>query len=92
MLGLCVRTVNNFEPLNIFTKKLQHRYLIRAFLTSIWLPKANFEPLSKRDSLVHTMLITAFLRFRPEGHREPRNEVGSLSLTEHLAGFESGTF
>ena len=38
------------------------------------------------------MLITAFLHIRPEGHREPRNEVGSLSPAEHLVGFEWGTF
>ena len=29
---------------------------------------------------------------RPEGHREPRSEVGSLSQAERLAGFEPGTF
>ena len=40
----------------------------------------------------HPMLITAFLPIRPEGHREPRNEVGSLSPAEHLVGFEPGTF
>ena len=38
------------------------------------------------------MLITAFVHVRPEGHREPRNEVGSLSPAERLAGFEPGTF
>ena len=39
------------------------------------------------------MLINAFfLHFRPEGHREPRNEVGSLSLAERLVGFKPGTF
>ena len=38
------------------------------------------------------MLITAYVRIRPEGHREPRNEVGSLSPAERLAGFEPGTF
>ena len=32
------------------------------------------------------------LHFRPEGHREPRNEVGSLSPAEHLVGFEPGAF
>ena len=43
------------------------------------------------DSLTHPMLITAFfLHFRPEGHREPRNEVGYLSLAERLVGFEPG--
>ena len=44
------------------------------------------------DSLTHPMLITAFLHIRPEAHREPRSEVGSLSLAERLAGFEPGTF
>ena len=51
-------------------------------------------PLShyRGNSLTHPMLITAFLHFRPEGHREPCSEVGSLSPVEHLAGFEPGTF
>ena len=44
------------------------------------------------DSLTHPMLITAFVHVRPEGHREPRSEVGSLSPAERLAGFEPGTF
>ena len=43
------------------------------------------------SSLTHTMLITAFLHIRLEGHPEPRNEVGSLSPVEHLVGFEPGT-
>ena len=43
------------------------------------------------DSLTHPMLITAFVHVRPEGHREPRSEVGSLSPAERLAGFELGT-
>ena len=38
------------------------------------------------------MLITAFLHFRPEGHREPRNEFGSLRPAERLVGFERETF
>ena len=33
-------------------------------------------------SLTHPMLITAFLPIRPEGHREPHNEVGCLSPAE----------
>ena len=44
------------------------------------------------DSLTHPMLINAFLHIRPEGHREPRSEVGSLSPAERLVGFEPGTF
>ena len=47
---------------------------------------------SQGDSLTNLMLITAFVHIRPEGHWEPRNKVGSLSLAEHLAGFEPGAF
>ena len=38
------------------------------------------------------MLITAFLQFRPEGHRELRREAGSLRWVECLVEFEPGTF
>ena len=34
------------------------------------------------------MLITAFVQFQPKGHREPCNEVGSLSPAEQLVEFE----
>ena len=44
------------------------------------------------DSLTYPMLITAFYMFKHEGHREPHNEVGSLSPTECLVGFELGIF
>ena len=47
---------------------------------------------SQGDSLTNLMLITTFVQVRPEGHREPRNKVGALSLAEHLVGFELGTF
>ena len=40
-----------------------------------------------------TMLITAFgYWFQLEGHREPRKEVGSQILDEHLVNFELGSF
>ena len=48
-----------------------------SFLTSVWLPTLGHFP---GDSLTHPMLITAFLQFRHEGHRQPRNEVGPLDL------------
>ena len=47
---------------------------------------------SQGGSLTNLMVNTAFVHVRPEGHREHRNEVGSLSPAERLAGFESGTF
>ena len=43
-------------------------------------------------SLTHPMLITCVLHIWPEGRREPRSGVGSLSPAERLAGFEPGTF
>ena len=47
---------------------------------------------SQGDTLTNPMLITAFVQVRPESHREPRNEVGSLSTAERLVGFDPGTF
>ena len=44
------------------------------------------------SSLINLMLITAFVQFRPEGHREPHNEIGPFSLAERLVGFELETF
>ena len=44
------------------------------------------------DSLTDPMLITVFVHVRPEGHREPRNDVGALSPTERLVDFEPGIF
>ena len=43
-------------------------------------------------SLTRPMLITCILHIRPEGHREPHNEAGSISPTERLVGFEPGIF
>ena len=42
---------------------------------------------SQGGTLTNPMLITAFVQVQPEGHQEPRNEVGSLGPVEHLAGY-----
>ena len=47
---------------------------------------------SPGDSLTNPMLITAFLQFRSEGHREPRNEAGFPRPAKQLVEFEPGTF
>ena len=52
-------------------------------------PTAKFGSLSRGQP--HPMLITAFWRFWPEGHREPCNEIGSITLAEYLVRFEQGT-
>ena len=49
-------------------------------------------PLVHYRGLTHPILITAFLHIQPEGHREPRDEVGSLRPVKLLLGFEPGTF
>ena len=43
---------------------------------------------SQGESLTNPILITAFELFRPEGHREPRNEVESVIPAKRLVGFE----
>ena len=54
-------------------------------------PTANSGPLLRGQS--HSPDVNhCVLDFRLEGHQEPRNEVGSLSLAERLVGFEPGTF
>ena len=67
----------------LFLKKFYNCYLA--------VPRPTFGH-SQGDSLTNPVLITAFVPIWPEGHREPRNEVGSLSPAERLAGFEPGTF
>lgn len=47
-------------------------------------PRAINEPLKKRLTL--TMLIITHYLVRHEGHREPRDEVGAQSQTEHING------
>ena len=44
------------------------------------------------ESLTNPMLITVYVKFRPEGHWELSNEVEFLSPVKRLVGFESGTF
>ena len=52
---------------------------------------ANFGPLSRGQP--HSPDVNhCVLHFQPEGHREPCNEVGSLSPPECLVGIEPGTF
>ena len=42
-------------------------------------------------SLTNPIIIIVFYNVRPEGHQKPRNEVGSLSPANRLAGFELGS-
>ena len=46
----------------------------------------------QRGSLTHPLLITMLFQVWPEGHREPRNEIGSRRLAERIAEFEPRTF
>ena len=52
---------------------------------------ANFGPLSRGQP--HSSVVNhCVLHFRPKGHQEPHNKVGSQILAKHLVGFEQGTF
>ena len=54
-------------------------------------PTANFEPLSRRQP--HSPNVNHLhLHIQPEGHWQPCNKVGSLSLAKRLVGFEPETF
>ena len=50
------------------------------FQTAIWMPHGQLLAIIK-ESLTQPMLITAFLHFRPEVHREPHNSSGRASST-----------
>ena len=55
-------------------------------------PRPTFDHY-RGHSLTQPMLIVAFyLHFQIKGHREHRNEIGSLSPYEGLVGFEPATF
>ena len=61
------------------------------FLSAIWLPHSQLWDFIKGQ--FHSPNVNhCSLHFRPEGHREPCNKVGSLSPAEHLVGFEPRTF
>ena len=54
------------------------------FLTAIWLPHGQLWAIIGGDSLTHPMLITAFLHFRPEGHRYPLERNSPRSWKANL--------
>ena len=76
---------------NFFKKTITHNSFFFFFNCYLAAPRPTSGH-CRGDSLTHPMLITAFLPIRPEGHQEPRSEVGSLSPAERLVGFEPGTF
>ena len=53
---------------------------------------ANFGSLSRGKLLSTDAIYCIFVNFRPELHQKSRNKVGSLSLSERLVVFESGTY
>ena len=55
-------------------------------LTTIWLPHGQLWGQLHSPDVNHCVL-----HFRPEVHREARNEVSSLSPAERLLSFEPGT-
>ena len=59
--------------------------------TAIWLPHGQLWAIIEGQP--HPPDVNhCVLHFRPEGHQDPRNKVGSLSPAERLVGIELGTF
>ena len=87
-----LQSLNTMWVLNYNYIAYDYQPMVNMFLFNCYLavPRPTLGH-SQRDSLTNLMLITAFV-VRPEGHRVPCNEVGSLSLAESLTGFEPGTF
>ena len=74
----------NFE---VFRSQLGQKSF---FKTAIWLPHGQLWAIIEGQP--HPSNVNqCVLHFRPEGRREPRNKVGSLSPAEHLLGIELGT-
>ena len=67
------------DPFSIF---------LNCYLASPWPTLGHY----RGGSLTGPMLITCVIHIRPEGHREPRNEIRSLSPAKCLVEFEPGTF
>ena len=61
-----------------------------SFFLTIWLPHGELWAII--EGTVPLDVNSYVLHFRPEGHREPRNDAGSLSPAKRLVGFELGTF
>ena len=82
----CEQTLNRMINFDKVTELLIFLVFFNCYLTVRW-PSFGH---SQGDSLTNPMLITAFVQVWPKGHREPRNEVGSLSSTDRLLGVWTG--
>lgn len=61
------------------------------FLSVIWL--AHDQHCAIIEGQPHSPDFNhCIIQFRPVGHREPRNKVGSIRATERQLAFEQGTF
>ena len=63
--------------------------LLTFFLTSICLSHGQLWAIIEGTASLTGCYSLRFLQFRPEGQREPRNEVGSLGSAELLIWFEN---
>ena len=64
-------------------------FIIVISLSAIWATRGQLGPLSRRQPHEPYVVRLRYVNYRPEDHREPRNEVRSLSLAECLGGFDS---
>ena len=82
IIKVCTKIGKGWKPLNCF-------FLF--FYCYLATPRPTLGHY-RGGSLTHPMLITCALHILPDGHREPRSEVGSLSPAKCLVGFEPETF
>ena len=73
------------------TQKMFFKNCVRFFFLLFDCPMANSGPFS-REKPHSLILITAFWTILTKGHRELRDEVGSLSTVECLVGLGPGPF
>ena len=88
----CHLVIKRVQPINIVIENIFFgNILYGVFNCYLAVPKPTLGHYWG-GSVTHPMLITELLHVRPKSHREPHNEVGSLSLAERLLGFELETF
>ena len=82
--GIYLFKVNNRNTSSTWFWCQQISHIVLVFFNCYLAAPQSTLDHSQGDSFTNSMLITACYLFRPEGHREPRSEVGSLSQAERF--------
>ena len=74
------------EAISTFISLILLLFYVLFFICYLAAPRLTLSH-NRGDNLTNPMLITAFLRSKPVGHREPLNEIGTLNPGEWLVGY-----